>query len=103
MQLLKQWLRASRLNHVDETGLRIKGLLRWMHVSATKWLTLYCWHAKRGQEATDAIGVLPSYQGRAMHDRWHSYDHYSCQHSVCGAHLLRDGLFVAEHEKQPWA
>ncbi len=103
MLALKRWLMASRVNHVDETGIRIKGLLHWVHVTATKWLTAYFWHDKRGQEATDAIGVLPHYQGRAMHDRWHSYDHYPCQHSVCGAHLLRDCLFVAEHEKQPWA
>jgi transposase-like protein len=103
MLTLKQWVIASRLEHVDETGIRIKGILRWMHVTATKWLTLYHWHPKRGHEAIDAIGILPQYQGRAMHDRWHSYDHYLCQHSVCGAHLLRDCLFVAEHEKQPWA
>lgn len=38
-----------------------------------------------------------------MHERWHSYDQFACQHSVCGAHLLRDCLFVAEQEKQPWA
>lgn len=100
---LKQWLGASRLDHVDETGMRVKGLLHWMHVMSTKWLTLYSWHKKRGQEAIDAIGVLPQYQGRAMHDRWHSYDHYRCAHSVCGAHLLRDCLFVAEQEKRLWA
>ncbi len=103
MVTLKRWLVASRLDHVDETGIRVKGLLRWMHVTATTWLTLYSWHKKRGQEAIDAIGVLPQYQGRAMHDRWHSYDHYSCQHSVCGAHLLRDCRFVTEQEKRPWA
>jgi transposase len=100
---LKQWLFASRLDHMDETGIRVKGLLHWMHVLSTKWLTLYSWHKKRGQEAIDAMGVLPQYQGRAMHDRWHSYDHYPCVHSVCGAHLLRDCLFVAEQEKRPWA
>ena len=38
--LLKQWLTASRLDHVDETGIRIKGLLHWLHVTATQWLTL---------------------------------------------------------------
>ncbi len=103
MGALKRWLVASRVDHVDETGIRVKGLLRWMHVTATKWLTLYSWHPKRGHEAIDAIGVLPQYQGRAMHDRWCSYDRYRCEHSVCGAHLLRDCLFVAEQEQQPWA
>jgi transposase len=103
METIKRWLVASRLDHVDETGIRVKGHLHWMHVTAATWLTLYGWHKKRGQEAIDAIGVLPQYQGRVMHDRWHSYDQYCCQHSVCGAHLLRDCLFVAEHEKRPRA
>jgi transposase len=103
MQTLERLLVASSVVHVDETGGSVKGLLHWFHVTATKWLTLYSWHRKRGQEATEAIGILPQYEGRAMHDRLSSYDRYSCKHSVCGAHLLRDCLFVAEQEKQPWA
>jgi len=103
MQTLKRLLRASSLEHVDETGGSIKGLLHWFHVNATKWLTLYCWHPKRGQQAINAIGILPEYEGRAMHDRLSSYDSYPCKHSVCGAHLLRDCLFVAEEHKQSWA
>jgi transposase len=100
LHTLKRLLLASHLNHLDETGGRIKGLLHWFHVCATPWLTLYCWHHKRGQQAMDAIGILPHYEGRAMHDRWSSYDQYACAHSVCGAHLLRDCLFVAEHDQQ---
>ncbi len=103
MLILKHLLLASKLDHVDETGGRIKGLLHWFHVNATKWLTLYSWHRKRGQEAMDAIGILPHYAGRAIHDRLSSYNHYPCAHSVCGAHLLRDCLLVAEHDQQPWA
>lgn len=38
-----------------------------------------------------------------MHDRWASYDVYNCQHSLCGAHVLRDCLFVAEQHQQAWA
>lgn len=103
MLILKRLLLASKLDHVDETGGRVKGLLHWFHVTATRWLTLYCWHRKRGQVAMDEFGILPHYAGRAMHDRLSSYDQYACQHSVCGAHLLRDCLGVAEREKQPWA
>lgn len=51
----------------------------------------------------DAIGILPDYVGRAMHDRLSSYDHYACEHSICGAHLLRDCLLIAERDHQPWA
>lgn len=101
-QRIKTLLLQSALQHADETGMRIKGILHWVHVNATNWLTLYSWHRKRGQEAMEAIGIWPHFQGRAMHDRWASYDHYDCAHSLCGAHLLRDCLFVAEQEKQPW-
>lgn len=51
----------------------------------------------------DIIGILPAYTGRAMHDRLRSYDHYACAHNVCGAHLLRDCLLVAERDHQTWA
>jgi transposase len=101
--VLKQLLSWSQITHVDETGARIKGFLHWFHVNATKWLTLYSWHRKRGKPALEAIGILPGYEGRAVHDRLASYDSYPCKHSLCGAHLLRDCLFVAEQEKQPWA
>jgi transposase len=103
MQRLKQLLLAHKLDHVDETGARVKGLLHWFHVNSTCWLTLYHWHRQRGQKAMDAIGILPQYQGRAIHDRLSSYDHYACAHSVCGAHLIRDCLLIAERDQQPWA
>ncbi len=103
IQRIKTLLGAGSFQHADETGIRIKGLLHWVHVNGTRWLTLYSWHRKRGQEALESIGIWPRFGGRAMHDRWVSYDHYACAHSLCGAHLLRDCLYVAEQEKQPWA
>jgi transposase len=103
IQRIKTLLLAGAFQHADETGIRVKGLLHWMHVNGTRWLTLYSWHRKRGQEALEYIGIWPRFRGRVMHDRWASYDHYPCAHSLCGAHLLRDCLYVAEQEKQPWA
>lgn len=103
IQRIKTLLLAGALQHADETGIRVKGLLHWMHVNGTRWLTLYSWHRKRGHEALEHIGIWPRFRGRVMHDRWASYDHYVCAHSLCGAHLLRDCLYVAEQEKQLWA
>ncbi len=100
---LTDLLLRSGVQHVDETSLHLGGIVRWVHVNATKWLTLYTWHPKRGAEGIEAVGVIPRFVGRAMHDRWTSYDRYPCTHSLCGAHLIRDALFVAEQEKQPWA
>lgn len=102
-EALEQLLLQSRVAHVDETGGRIGGVLHWFHVLSSPWLTIYHWHRKRGQEAMDAIGLLPRYAGRLVHDRWKSYDSYTCQHSLCGAHLLRDCLFLAEQEGPQWA
>ena len=51
----------------------------------------------------DDIGIWPRFRGRAMHDRWISYDAYAGAHSLCGAHLLRDCLYLAEQEQQTWA
>ena len=51
----------------------------------------------------EAIGIWPHFQGRAMRDRWKSYDHYPCAHSICGAHLLRDCTYIQEQEQQEWA
>lgn len=96
-------LLRSGVLHVDETSLHLDGRVRWVHVNATNWLTLYSWHPKRGAEGIEAVGVMPRFTGRAMHDRWTSYDRYLCTHSLCGAHLIRDAIFVAEQEKQPWA
>ena len=87
----------------DETGIRIGGQLRWLHVASTRWLTHLAWHPKRGQQAMTAIGIWPRFAGQAMHDRWASYDTFACQHLLCKAHLVRDLTFVAEAHAQPWA
>jgi transposase len=103
VERIADWISASRLQHGDETGVRVGGKLHWMHVNSTPWLTHLAWHAKRGKQALEAIGIWPRFGGRGMHDRFASYDQYSCQHSVCGAHLLRDCLYLYEHEQQVWA
>jgi transposase len=51
----------------------------------------------------DEIGIWPRFAGRGMHDRFASYDAYDCAHSICGAHLVRDCVAVAEQEHQVWA
>jgi transposase/uncharacterized coiled-coil protein SlyX len=103
IERIADWISASRVQHGDETGIRISGKLHWLHVNSTPWLTHLAWHAKRGKKALEAIGIWPRFDGRGMHDRFASYDQYACQHSVCGAHLVRDCLYVAEQEQQEWA
>lgn len=94
---------ASPVQHADETGMRLEGRLHWLHVNSTRWLTHLAWHPKRGQQALEAIGIWPRFRGWAIHDRWASYEQYSCLHSLCKAHLLRDLTFLAEEAGQAWA
>lgn len=100
---LKAALRAVAVLHADETGIRVAGAGVWVHVACTPQLTHYGWHAKRGRQATDAIGILPAFRGRLIHDAWAAYWQGDCQHGLCNAHLLRDLTAVAEVPGQGWA
>jgi transposase len=103
MERIADLIAASRLQHADETGIRVYGMVHWLHVNCTPFLTHLAWHASRGREAMDEIGIWPRFGGRGMHDRFASYDGYDCAHSICAAHLMRDCAGVAEQEHQQWA
>lgn len=101
---VRRQLTEADVAHFDETGARIAGARWWFHVAATDRLTLLDCHPRRGVHAFDDIGVLAAFGGIAVHDGWKPYWHYTCGHSLCGAHLLRDLAGVAEVESQrPWA
>ncbi len=103
VERIAELIAASPLQHGDETGIRVYGMLHWLHVNCTRLLTHLAWHASRGKPAMDEIGIWPRFAGRGMHDRLASYDAYGCAHSICGAHLMRDCAAVAEQEQQQWA
>ena len=102
---IKELIARSSVVHFDETGLSVKGKTNWLHSASTDNLTYYALHKKRGQIAMNDIGLLPEYQGVAVHDFWKSYLTYSnCQHSLCNAHLLRELTGIYENDqKQKWA
>ena len=110
-QALERWEKASiervlamPAMHVDETSLRVERQNHWIHVCSAGEITLKFLHPKRGQEAMQAIGVIPRYGGVIIHDCWASYLAYEhCDHGLCGAHLLRELTFIVEAQGYAWA
>src|SRR5260370_36888169 len=108
---LEQWERAAieRLLtlpalHVDETSLRVDKKNQGIHVCSGGEIPLKFLNEKRGQEAMQAIGVIPRYGGAIIHDCWASYLAYEhCSHGLCSAHLLLELTFIAEADGNTWA
>jgi transposase len=101
---LKAHLLAAQVLHFDETGMRCEKKLHWVHVASSQTATFYMMHAKRGQEAMDAAGILPHFQGTAVHDHWFPYFAYDqVKHVLCNAHHLRELTFISEQKGEDWA
>jgi len=93
--------------HADETGIRVKGKLHWLHCAVTSTLTWLAPHAKRGTLAFEALGLLQGIKGVLVHDGLASYKGLDCTHSLCNAHHIRELVYVHEQENEkiwdPWA
>lgn len=101
---IKRQLKVAPVVNFDETGAQVIGEKKqWVHVSSNSFLTYYRIHNSRGSEALDSIGILPGFEGHAVHDFWRTYLKYECLHSLCNAHHLRELTFVNEQHKQKWA
>ena len=104
LEQIRKRLIAAPVVHFDESGMRVAGRLRWLHVASTAKLTQYHVHDKRGQIGMQAGSILPNYKGVALHDYWRPYLKFTdCQHSFCNVHHLRDLTFIVEQYGQAWA
>ncbi len=101
---IKEALIISEVVHFDESGFYIGGKRHWLHSASTDTLTYYFPHSRRGRQATEAMGILPNFEGTAVHDNWPTYWHYrQSQHSLCNSHHLRELTAVVENDNQMWA
>lgn len=100
---LRQALRAAAVLHVDDTSMHVGRSTHWLHSASTASLTWYGADPQRGKPALDRLGILPAFQGVAVHDGWRPYADYPCQHALCNAHHLRELIFIVETTGQRWA
>ena len=104
LESIQEQIIDADVANFDESGLRVAGKLHWLHVASTETLTHYHVDLKRGQIGMQAGGILPNFQGNAVHDHWKPYLKFGqCQHSFCNAHHLRELQFITEQYQQSWA
>ncbi len=89
-------VQGSPVVHADETGIRVKGKLAWLHCAVTATLTWLGCHARRGSKAFEALGILAGVRATLVHDGLAGYKGLDCTHSLCNAHHLRELTFVHE-------
>jgi hypothetical protein len=65
---VRQAIAASDVAGFDKTGFRVAGQLAWVHCARNGKYTLLMVHPKRGRQAFEAMGILPSFTGAAVHD-----------------------------------
>lgn len=104
VEIIKQQIKESKVVHFDETGIRSEGKTKWIHVASTETLTYYEMHEKRGTDAAVDIGILPEFNGTAVHDHWKTYYTFEgCTHSECNSHNLRYLKEINENFDHAWA
>ncbi len=109
-QLLEPFLEAVRavvrhapVAHFDETGARVDGTLRWVHVACTDQLTLLHLATGRGKDSIEAGGILGhGFNGVAIHDGLAAYQKFPLQHGLCNVHHLRELVGIHEATGQHW-
>jgi transposase len=94
-----QAVKSQAVVHADESGIRVKGKLHWLHCLVSQQLTWLGQHARRGAQAFEALGLLAGVRGTLVHDGLASYKELQCTHALCNAHHLRELVFVHEQER----
>jgi transposase len=90
-------VKQAAVKHLDETGLRIAGVLQWLHVASTWLLTFYRTSRKRGAMLEGVSGII-------VHDFWRPYFTIKgVAHALCNAHHLRELKLLIEIENELWA
>jgi len=76
--------------HSDESGVKVKGVLHWIHTACNMMFTYLRVDRQRGDNAMKRIGILNAYMGTLITDCLASYWDKGTRHGLCNAHLLRE-------------
>jgi len=104
-KICKTRLQSATCLNADETSINVNGKKIWLHSASNDRWAHFAPHKTRGSEAMDDIGILPHFEGIAVHDHWKAYFTYTkCRHALCNAHHLRElQAMIEAHPDHAWA
>ncbi len=105
LEKIKSKLIGSEIVHFDETGTRADGKTCWVHNASNALFTYLTISEKRGYDGMKEMGILPEFNGIAVHDCWAPYWKFNNMgHQLCCAHLLRELNGIEEnYPEYTWA
>ncbi len=97
---IKEYLQSCKVKGADETGLRVNGVLNWLHVVCNDKATYLYADKKRGFTAIENDGLLLTAFGTLVHDCWSAYFKLdNLIHAICLAHIQRELRGAAIRER----
>ncbi len=87
----------AAVKHTAETGVRVDGKLRWIHVVCTELLSFFRLGESRGDVTMGATGI-------AVHDFWKPcWNIAGVSHAHCIPHILRELEALTEFHGEAWS
>ena len=96
---IQRRIRAADVVYVDETGVKVDGVLHWMWVFTTGCDTLMVVRKSRGKRVLEEI-LGTGFKGVIVCDGWRAYPSYTGRIQRCWAHLLREARYLAERNDE---
>lgn len=101
---IREGVLTSEVVNFDESGVRVKAILHWLHNASTKYLTYQFVNRRRGRLAMTAEeSILPEFEGIGVHDCLPAYFKFGqMSHAICNAHLLRELNGIVQNAESNW-
>ena len=97
-RFLRRVVALAPVKHFDGTGMRVAGMLRWLHVGSTVSACHFRLGESRGDVMAEATGI-------AVHDHFSSQfsDLGHVLHALCSGHLVRECQAMVDADDEIWA
>ena len=99
---IQRRIRSADVVYVDETGVKVDGVLHWMWVFTTGCDTLIVVRKSRGKKVLEEI-LGTGFKGVIVCDGWSAYPSYTGRIQRCWAHLLREARYLSERDDEAGA